>query len=118
MVDIQVLESEKTLEMLAYVVGNSSVILSRFSPLVSTVATGAKMGARFGKSIKSYGRGGFCNPAFYANSASTVLSATAFTLNAAASICPLALPLYGLSVSCSTAADAIDENLSFINIIL
>jgi hypothetical protein len=42
------------------------LVISRFSPVASTVATatGVKMGSRLGKTIKSFGRGSFANPVF------------------------------------------------------
>jgi hypothetical protein len=70
------------------------------------------------KAVRSFHKGGFYNPAFYANSTSTILSATRFILNTAAFCCPgaITIPLYGLAVCSGTAANTIDNTLGLLSI--
>jgi spore coat polysaccharide biosynthesis predicted glycosyltransferase SpsG len=77
-------ETQKILKTLAHVAVNSSVVISKFSPFVSYVA-------RFGKTYFSFRRGGFYNPALYANGAAVILTATSLGYNALCLVCPTIL---------------------------
>jgi hypothetical protein len=110
---------ENEFEQVGYGMGNMALLLASLStglsnlqPFTRITMTSVKTGTRSAKAYRSFKRGGFYNPAFYANSGSAILSGTSLGLQLASKVCPpLALPLYAGSQTCSAFADVIDRTL-------
>jgi len=114
---------ERVMEKFAYGLGVGAGmlgkvgIIDKISPITAMTVTGIKTGARLGRSVKSFGAGGWYNPVFYCNCLSTGFSGASWTLQCIAYTtscsCPtIALPLYAVSQGFGAAADSIDSTCS------
>ena len=108
---------DRLAEQFAYGLGNATGIVSQISPVNGITITSLKTGARIGKSIASFGKGGWINPCFYLNSASAGCSGASLALQCIAHCssvaCPaVALPIYGASQLCGATADVLDSSCS------
>lgn len=96
--------------------GNATGIISNLSPVTVITMTSIKTGARFGRTFLSFGKGGWYNPSFYANSLSACCSGASFALQCLSygtSACPtVAVPLYAASQACGATADVLDSTFS------
>jgi hypothetical protein len=107
----------RAVELFAYGLGNVTGLVTGLSPVSAMTVTGIKTGARIGRSFKSFGKGGWYNPGFYANCLSAGCSGASLTFQGIAyvtsSACPpIALPLFAASQACSAAADVVDSTFS------
>ena len=103
-------------QQFAYGLGTATGIVSNISPVISITITSIKTDARIGKIFISFGKGGWYNPSFYANSVSACCSGASLTLQcvsySSSSCPPIALPLYAVAQTCGAIADILDSTFS------
>ena len=100
-----------------------AVLVSSIGPVVGQTAAGGKFSGRLVRSVRSFSKGGFYNPSFYANSAATGLSLASYGLQVSSHVtrtsCPVAaLPLYTAAQLCSIGADVIDRTFSYLTYLI
>ena len=102
------------IENLAYGLGNITGLVSHVSPATTITLKAVKAGARTGRAIQSFWKGGLLNPVFYSNSASAVFSSSSLVLDLTSRVCaPVSFQCYAASQFCGAASDAIDNCLGF-----